>query len=376
MRKTILIYLDAGRSDYISAERMPFLHRLANDNVWIKQLRPGFGFCERTEILTGISADKSGFFGALSLDSKKSPYRTYVPFLRVLDKVERFLKSRLFSRVLRRLLWWLVRNQAGGFYPFRIPLKVLGNFALTEDGPGNPIEHSASSAHLMLGPVFLGGSTSLAMKASGTDQDRINVVEKALSEEYSFYPLYISELDRVGHLLGPTGDGMDSALLEVDKMLEDFYNRVLRIQPDVRFVVCGDHGMTEVQDVFNVLPTIELLQEECDEQFSFFIDSTAVRFWIDNPTDKERVIEKMSAPEFPGRIYNDPNILCDVIWICDNGVVINPDFFNDKTVKGMHGYLPRGVEHNGFLIAVDGNKYSFELSELTSVHKYLISGIV
>ena len=52
-KKVLIVLLDALRHDYLNSEDTPFLYSLSNKSIYVKKLVPGYGFCERSEILTG-----------------------------------------------------------------------------------------------------------------------------------------------------------------------------------------------------------------------------------------------------------------------------------------------------------------------------------
>ena len=56
MESKVIVILDAFRWDYISKSQTPFLYTFKEQNLYIKKLIASPGFCERSEIFTGISA--------------------------------------------------------------------------------------------------------------------------------------------------------------------------------------------------------------------------------------------------------------------------------------------------------------------------------
>ena len=72
---TILLLLDAFRSDYISKNNTPFLYKISKEGFFCPSVEQSYGFCERTEILTGLRANESGFFTAVGYDPINSPYK-------------------------------------------------------------------------------------------------------------------------------------------------------------------------------------------------------------------------------------------------------------------------------------------------------------
>jgi predicted AlkP superfamily pyrophosphatase or phosphodiesterase len=373
-KKMILILLDACRSDYISDETTPFLSKLAKNNLYYKSLKPGFGFCERTEILVGKEPLESGYFTAIGRDPEKSPYKNYRFFFKILGWIEEKLQSIFFSKVLRRLIWEVAHRKEGAFYPFRIPLGSLSNFCLTEDGKNNLISYSGDSIYNIVNNVFFAATTSLDSNLRGSDQKRLNLVVSALDKDFDFYPIYISILDSVGHKYGPESLEMKKSLMQIDRELNTFYKKVTSGPHNPAVVFCGDHGMSTVTSSINIKNAIDGLKmlDSAPVIVDMFLDSTMARFWLKGKSvDEFNILKTHLELVFKGEgvlinreNYNDYyipdlDLYGDCIWICEEGVIISPDYFNpkDKRILGMHGYTPSETKHNGCCI-ISGKDFS------------------
>ena len=108
--KTVFILMDAFRHDYISESETPFLKKMTQSGTYIERLKPGMGFCERSEIFTGISSEESGFITAIGYSKSKSFYKFWGPLLKCLSF---FKRGTLISKVLRRMIWELVKRKNG-----------------------------------------------------------------------------------------------------------------------------------------------------------------------------------------------------------------------------------------------------------------------
>ena len=134
--KLVLILLDACRHDYIDKDQTPFLYNLASKNKYYQKIIPSYGYCERTEIFTGKKSLNLGLFTSLGYDPKNSPYKNYF-LLYFLDKIEKFFKLNIISKLIRRFIWLIYKNRDFTYFPAKIPLNLLKFFALTEDGKDN-----------------------------------------------------------------------------------------------------------------------------------------------------------------------------------------------------------------------------------------------
>jgi hypothetical protein len=366
-RKLVIVLLDACRGDYISKKQTPFLFRLKDDSRYFKYLIPGFGFCERTEIFVGKEPLESNYFTALGWDPENSPYKSLRAPLKLISQIEEYFSSPFFSKVIRRLIWELVKNKDGTFYPFRIPLNKLSKFRLTEDGPRNLIENCDESIYKIAKKVYKDASTSLNAKLSGSDEDRLDLILKGIEKSYDFYPTYISALDSIGHLNGPQSSQIKNELSKLDSTLEVFYNKLQALKNPPVVVFCGDHGMSTIKSLINIQEVIDkMFSEDClSEGFNMFLDSTMARFWFDEKLSSDiYVLKSWLESQFKDKGFflmradyqnfgvPDSDLYGDCIWICYDGVLISPDYFSpsNKRVNGMHGYQPLSTQHYGFAI--------------------------
>lgn len=395
-RKVILILLDACRSDYITANKTPFLARLAKENLYYKSLVPSFGFCERTEILVGQDPLESRCFTAFGYCPELSPYRRYRYLLIILGWIEERFKSNLVSKVFRRLIWEIFRYKDGAFYPARIPLSNLSDFCLTEDAAINLIEDSHLSLYQIADGVFTEATTSMNSYLAGTDQNRLDRVLDSIDESFDFYPTYVSILDSIGHKYGPDSSEMKNAIQELDVQLDNFYKALERTEQDTVAVFCGDHGMSPVTSSVDIQKITICLKKKQHllSGFRMFLDSTMARFWFEslNSPDVEILISEINS-HYSGEgffIEKDDyhhfgiptsGMYGDMIWVCNEGTIISPDYFNahDKRILGMHGYRPSGAQHYGFAIVAGKNIEAELLAEpkpLVTIYKELKKHII
>ena len=137
--KIVLFLLDAFRYDYISKENTPFLWDCSQKGKYIKHIIPSAGFCERTEIFSGLEPDESGFFTAIGFDPIKSPYKVNL-FLKLFGIIEDLINNifnsqskvaRIFRIISLKILRKLFNRKR--LKPYNIPFSYLRYFNLTED---------------------------------------------------------------------------------------------------------------------------------------------------------------------------------------------------------------------------------------------------
>lgn len=388
-KKVILVLIDACRGDYISKDETPFLFNLTKKNKYYKNLVPSFGFCERTEIIVGLDSLQSNCFTAFGYSQDKSPYKNYKYLMSFFGWLENLLNSSLFSKLIRRIIWEVFRYKKDAYYPARIPLKNLSDFCLTEDSVINLIDKSEKSLYKIADGVYKEATTSMSMYLKGSDQNRLDDVLAAMNDSYQFYPTYVSLLDSTGHKYGPDSVEIKDALFKLDKQLEDFYNKTQKSKHEPVVVFCGDHGMSKVIDSVNIEEVVNSINSDRNSKNNckFFLDSTMARFWFKNKNcqDIDALIAEIKSKYSDKGIFikrdqyenfgipND-DMYGDLLWACNEGVIISPDYFNsvDKKLSGMHGYLPLGAQNYGFAIIAGKNidAYSeISLKPLTKVYQ-------
>lgn len=394
-RNIVLVILDAFRGDYIDKKNTPFLYKISKhpQSHYVKSLVPSFGFCERTEILTGKSSIESGYFTALGFNPEHSPYLPYRPALNLFHLLEKIFPFFITKKILRRLFWLFFKNKKGTFYPFNIPFNSLSKYCLTEDGLDNLIEKSDKSIYNIAQGIFRDATTDMSSALQGDDNLRIKLVLKnLLNDKYQFYPTYIAKMDFIGHYYGPSSKKTKIALLETDKLLSSFYESIIDLDKDCEVIFCGDHGMSEVKNILDIEEIIKGFKKKFDfYDFDYFLDSTVARFWFKNPSSKYmKILYKEIENKFAkfGDVIAQEDYLKheipisrnygDMCFICNLGNLISPDFFNsNKKIKGMHGYRPTDASSYGFYIH-NSNQIKYPYIEkvpqkLTKIHEVFLN---
>ncbi|MFC1542948.1 alkaline phosphatase family protein [Candidatus Neomarinimicrobiota bacterium] len=379
---TVLLLLDALRHDYVSAEHTPFLYTTAREGTWYRQIVPAFGFCERTEILTGLSPRDSGNFTAIGFDPAHSPYRG-VHGLGTLAVLERLVPKKTclpgsrrpgdYRRLYRR--WaarWLLRgNKAPTLKPYDIPYNFLPYFALTEDWadhrePGAFPHPSLLDQLAAEGKTYCYDSfTALNLPSGRSDDERLQIaLQQSRETDHDLYMIFVGELDQLGHHHGPDSAELRHSLSDLDQRLAEFV-QALGGPGSHNFVFLGDHGMSTVLARFDAEAVIhdhaKRLGLKPVRDFIYFLDSTLVRIWSmsekagtplltsirEDPSFRdhgrfvdEALVQRLEIP-WQDRRYGD------LLWAANQGVLVFPDFFHrDVPCRGMHGYSPEDSPDN------------------------------
>lgn len=406
--KVVLILLDAFRHDYISKINTPFLDSLINKSVYIKQIVPSYGFCERTEILTGLNSRESGFFTAIGYDPKGSEYSD-VKFLRFAGFIEKILpesciykKHSLRSVYRRTVMKYLLRGNNFKMRCYEIPLSLLKYFNLTEDEKDHRDKDAFEDESIFDlleqkgEQCFYDSFSALGFKEAGDDNNRLQIALNNANKDYKLYLIYNSKPDSLGHKYGVGSTELKKGLKTLDKDLSDFTEKFLDKEPNTKFIFLGDHGMTNVLKKFNVQEEIIRLAEihglKLHRDYIYFLDSTIARIWLMTHKSKtvfrdcliraERFLSHGTfVDEALASIHNIPfndDRYGDLIWLANEGVLIKPDFFHRKhaTPVGMHGYNPTHSDSRGFSLIFDNSQESnqvknFDEKNLTCIYDIL-----
>jgi len=378
--------LDAFRYDYLTEARTPFLWKCAQTGEYYTSVEQSLGFCERSEILTGLRGDETGFFTAICFDPPNSPY-TKVPWMRFLNAVEE--TALFFSRLcprnssaqlhekLRYLISYQFRKMGITMPAYFIPYPWLPYFALTEDriDHRSPAAFQTPSIIALLDEAgrsyFYDTFTALNFHTPyQSDSDRLDAVIRDVKRSpKELYLVYIAALDIYGHHYGPDSPEFQDVLYQLDIDLGRFTQNLERIIPGNRYLFLGDHGMITVikridaeKEISHLLRSVHLRK---GQDVLYFLDSTMVRLWA--ISDKARCLlsdvlttsemfngngawmddataRRNHAP-WPDRRYGD------YLWVANPGTLVFPDYFHRSTpCKGMHGYDPHLPESHGMCI--------------------------
>lgn len=352
--KTVFVLVDALKSLYLTEENMPFLYKLAKSNYLVKEIVPCAGFCERSEIFSGLDGYDTGNFTAIGYLPELSPYkndRFIISIASFFSKIHPTFTKRLFQK-------WR-RKKGRILNPYRIPYRSLNNFALTEDGIKQLIPHKTIFDRLKENNLSysLDAFTALSDLVPRLSESLYDFLGKEISKETFFIPLYVGSIDFAGHRYGRNIQEIKPYLLEVDNLLSKFYSAASK--NGYNFCVLGDHGMVPVEKKIDIMAGIESLGMVLGKDYESFYDSTTVRLWFYSKTSEAKIIEyvdnnysdcgfwvrKENSEHFRIPLdllsqYGKP-VYGDIIWCAHPGVLISPDYFHPRSSaeNGMHGYV-------------------------------------
>ena len=366
--KTIFILVDALKSLYLTEENMPFLYGLSNKSYYIRNIIPCAGFCERSEIFTGLDGYDTGNFTAIGYMPESSPYKDDKKILsgfNIIEKISGRVSSRLFPR-------WRIKNRRA-LNKYRIPFDSLPNFALTEDGNCQFIEYMNLFQQLEQAnkTYTLNAFTSLADFAPRLKISLDDFAKNEMDAGTYFIPLYIGVIDSMGHKYGADMEGLKPYLQIVDCQLKNLYEYAQK--KGYAFSVMGDHGMVPVDKKVNVMSVMEDNSYKKGKDYEVFYDSTMVRFWFFNKGTENGIrailnnnfledgfiVDQSNYTKYriPLDIYSATGkpVYGDIVWCANPGVLVSPDYFHSvkESENGMHGYIEVVEGHSTGLFVAD-----------------------
>ncbi len=376
---TFMLILDAGRADYITPERTPFLAKLKEEGV-SGQFESPPGFAQRTTMFTGTYPDTSGNFSAFGYNPSASPFQWVGKMgpLRALYQPRKIMfPARVAVKHMTKLL-------TGAFHtdPAWIPARFLPFFEVVEDT--RPIFEEHALPHTSVFDLFREHDKRfqyLAHPVSGNDAD---IYQRALhayrsGEACDFIVAQFSNTDEGGHRHGPAlpddwepalGQNrrdqavMENVIGEIDRKVADIDRAMEKRFGDHNILILGDHGMAPVRRRVNILTALKSLSGRVEpaKDYVVFLDSTFAKFWFMNER-AEREVTGMLQELGCGRILTDQDRrdlriafdhrrYGDLMFAADPGVLFWPDYFHvvDSTIKGMHGYVDKREETYGAMV--------------------------
>lgn len=396
--KVIFVLIDALRSDYISKYDSPFLYDFTKKNTYYRRVTQKRSYCERAEIFSGLNPDESGYFTAIGYSPETSPFKSISIFLDFFSYFDKLIFKYKYLRSFRnKLIMILTRSETIKMRPYSIPSKILKYFSLTEDEYDFRDKRAFDGNNNLLVEckeqginIFYDAFTALNFDTSLNDQQRIELLESNLNNNFKFYPLYLGVLDTSAHIHGPDSNERRVKLKDLDKRLSEFYKKTKSKFPNTKFIFLGDHGMTEVKKYIDVKNEIKKMASQNNlilgNDYIFFLDSTIVRIWylneiarfkmeksilsnqllLDNGEFINEEIAKREKIPFPNRKYGD------TLWMAKLGILIFPDFFHIRNpYKGMHGYDVNHYSSKGTCIVESSEDSIVEDIELRDLYGIL-----
>lgn len=366
---TLLILLDAFRWDYLNPTDTPFLWSLAQTHHYVRQIQPGFGFCERAEMFTGARADVTRFFAAMTYAPSQAPLAAYRSLFRLLAPLD----ETLHGRFLRRPLLAYLRQQGHTFPIYRIPLRLLSDISLTEDARPH-LSPGGLGVPSLFDRLYETGQTANATAFTalgfwnGDDAQRVQTLLNEAGRQHDFYLLYLGMTDAQAHWHGVHSSQRRAACQQADQYVSTICDTFQRQFSPFRLLIVGDHGMMDVRQTIDIGTAVSQMCRRYrlrpGRDFVLFLDSTLARFWFLQPHSRQPILDLLHQPPLRDQgfyltedlqaqwhVPMGTNLYGDAIWCAHPGVLLFPDYFHrTQRMRAMHGYPSTAPEMRGMSI--------------------------
>jgi hypothetical protein len=391
--KVIFILSDALRYDYI--QYMSFLNSMKDNSYYIKKIRPGIGFCEISEYISGLPALENGNIFQLTFNGNYEKINGKI----FTDMLSFLLKIPFVSKIITKLVniyLMITKNKLPNpdilQVRYNIPINMLKYFMPTESVYNYDDDKFFNGKNLF--SIFRNKSITYDVsdfvkhnKISGTDIDRLDRLQDKINNKSlkDFTLLYIG-YGELAHYEGTSSFSFHQKLIIYDNRLRTLYDSfILNYGEDAYFAILGDHGMVDVKyyiDIEKIIKNIMLKKRwYFGKDVVYFIDSTCIRLWINHNEliikeigeeisySIENAIDHIVLPDTVYKKYGD------IILMLKPGYIFFPDFFNKKHNKGMHGYNTIIDEQQGFFLLMGKSlceNYQ-EQRELYHIHDIILT---
>jgi hypothetical protein len=360
---TLFVVVDALRPDYVTAEDMPVLHRLAQEGV-SGSIVPPFAFEPDAAFFTGRYPAEYGGGVHFQLGSNGKSWGPLQGCLLGLDLLPASIQRplRIAARTVQRISAptdRLRRESTTACIPFAKLRRFRPTSTLYPWEPG-----FCGSIKTIFDLLRSAGKRFFvhAFPAWPCRADMVaDRVRHELPANIDFAYLFISDLDGIGHRYGPGSDQRRAAARHVDAHLNEILQHFRGTFDAVNMLIVGDHGMVEVARSIDMRRLLSRLKVEERQDVVCFLDSTLARFWCKNGEAAAEIRERLSGVD-GGRVLDEcdirdygisipSNALGDVVFWTDEGVVIAPNYWSvGAPPRGMHGYRKEVAANHAALI--------------------------
>lgn len=354
MQPLLVVFIDSF--PYYCVDDAPFLAALP----YRARLIPGFGYSttNQGELLTGLTPDELGYFGEWTYDPDHSPLKRWRGLLQLASPVQRvYYLDRLVHRAITKYAKLQVKN---------IPLSVIGHFSNPYISVFDP-RFPAESLLKLPGVKGVYSYNYGSLPEAQVDGMVYRAAKEMIKELHDNEHLVVSmtKLDAVGHWHGIGKEHRDK-VAELDRWVEDLYQRLLARFPSARLAVISDHGMVDVSRGVK-LDLESAFGRPGPDSYFYYLEGTLLKVWAANQGLADRIedflqelkIGKVITPAERASYGLTSSSFGDLIFVIDEPLMFAPSFWGGHISKGMHGYHPENPSQHGiFLMSSDGDEDS------------------
>ena len=364
--KTLILWIDAFRYDYLSEDVTPFLFSLVT-RFGSGSLEPVFGYTSiGASFFTGLSPDKHDQLAIYRYGNK--PIRNWLL---------NFLPPSL-GNIYFNLFRYLKQDDNPVYL---IPYKYAKHFSLSQNKyyhhpDALPVKtifdvfRDQGISFLLYNWPLLADSdgTRLTLNTKANDEERTSTFIRLLKKQHDVYILHLWDIDKYGHHYGPGSPELTAKIREQDELIRIIVAEFSLASDNI--VIWSDHGMLNVHKHLNIESKLPRFRDG----YIYFLDSTMARFWFFNEGKRDEIIRILDDIGYGHRLTDDEKKgfridfghtrYGEEIFVVNPGVLLYPNFFQKQPVKGMHGYDLSDRGEWGFFIVNHKTKPSGTVMDL------------
>jgi hypothetical protein len=335
----------------------------------------GFSSAAIPAILSGKLPRDSGHWNLFYYDPENSPFK-WVRYLGFLPSS--VLNSRMMRRAVRIISQRLSRF-GGYFQIYGVPVELLPYFDICQKK--DIYQPGGVPASIFDYLKERGVSYRAYSYHQFRDSEIIQMARRDLrARKFSFYFLYLAELDAFLHHRCHDSEGIDREIDRYETWLLQVYSEAVHHNSEVAFFVFSDHGMTPKQAGYDLIKQICDLGLKMPDDYIALYDSTMARFWFFNDQAREVVSRRLEGLSC-GHILRDEekaqlgidfpdNRYGDLVFLMNPGVMIEPSYFGALAPEGMHGFHPDDRYSSAAFLS--NRKPARPVRTLTDVHDVMM----
>ncbi len=376
-KKKISLFLFIDAFGWEVKQRHPdFLNDLIEDSKPLETILGYSSACDPS-IISGLTPAEHKLWSSYFYDPEGSPFK----WTRPLQILPDFIFRR--GRIRHHLSKWIKKRCGftGYFQLYAVPFKHLHLFNYAEQkriwNPGG-LPQGETIFDLMSEkdiPYY-------AHDSAYPDDVRIDNLKKHLEQQtIDFAYCSLGKLDGLMHAVGNDHPDIDELMKWYDEKLRVLITTAEENYEEVNWYLFTDHGMHNITQAYDLIPDIEALGLEWDEDYIAFYDSTMARFWFKNDNARDS-ISKLLEKHAKGRILSDDELkkygvffedgqYGELIFLMQSGMQIAPSFMGVNPCKGMHGFDPTDPDS---LASLSSNRPIPEsITKIQNIHQLMLN---
>lgn len=315
-----------------------------------QQVRTVLGFSSGAipTILTGVPPERHGHWNLYYYDPEASPFRwlrrfTWLP--------ELLLDNRLTRKVLKEMGRHVLG--LGPQFECHVSPRALPWFNFVEKKSIYKPGGISGAPSIFDDLAKCGQGYRVYTYHEGSDAELVRwAIDDLRRQEAKFLFLYLSEFDAFLHEHCQDSTALERNLKHYARQLERLFQAALVADPDATLAVFSDHGMTPVQNHFDLVAEIDRLGFRIPRDYLAVFDSTMARFWFFRDGARQTIENRLRQIDC-GHILEEEELrrlgiffsdrrYGELIFLLDPGWLLTHSDFNGKgwMPKGMHGYDP------------------------------------